>query len=42
MIQSVATFVFGVAVAFTYVWKMALVILPAAPLVILSVLFEGK
>ncbi|XP_037037810.1 multidrug resistance protein homolog 65-like isoform X2 [Bradysia coprophila] len=42
MIQSVATFVFGVSVAFAYIWKMALVILPTAPLVIFSVLFEGK
>lgn len=42
IIQSVATFVFGVTISFIYLWKMALVILPTAPLVVMSVLFEAK
>lgn len=37
-----ATFVFGVTISFMYLWKMALVILPTAPLVVMSVLFEAK
>lgn len=42
IIQSIATFLFGVTISFIYIWKMALVILPTAPLVVLSVLFEAK
>lgn len=33
---------FGVTISFYYLWKMALVILPTAPLVVMSVLFEAK
>ncbi|KAG4076722.1 hypothetical protein HA402_002009 [Bradysia odoriphaga] len=42
MIQSVASFIIGVIIAFVYVWKMALVILPTAPLVIFSVFLEER
>ena len=42
IIQSIATFSLGLIVACIYAWKLALIILPTAPIVIASVLYEAK